>query len=119
VVEDGTVQGLLETLGVPYVAPVSRPARSGWTILAEAVFANAGIPVTPWIAITEAEFDRDPQAASAARARHVGLPPHETRRASDRVSAYRSATPPQSSSAESSGVLARSRDLGREGDRWP
>src|SRR5205085_12138132 len=61
--EDGTVQGLLETLRVPYVgAGVAASALGMDKSLQKPVFANAGIPVTPWIAVGEAEFARDPQA---------------------------------------------------------
>ena len=73
--EDGTVQGLLETLGVPYVgAGVAASALGMDKSLQKPVFASAGIPVTPWISITQADFDRDPQAA-VRRARDViGFP---------------------------------------------
>jgi len=73
--EDGTVQGLLETLGVPYVgAGVAASALGMDKSLQKPVFANAGIPVTPWVAITEAEFDRDPQAAVRRARDAIGLP---------------------------------------------
>jgi D-alanine-D-alanine ligase len=73
--EDGTVQGLLETLGVPYVgAGVAASALGMDKSLQKPVFANAGIPVTPWITISQAEFDRDPQAAVRRARDAIGLP---------------------------------------------
>jgi D-alanine-D-alanine ligase len=73
--EDGTVQGLLETLGVPYVgAGVAASALGMDKSLQKPVFSNAGIPVTPWITISEAEFDRDPQAALRRARDAIGLP---------------------------------------------
>jgi D-alanine-D-alanine ligase len=38
------------------------------------VFANVGIPVTPWITISHAEFDRDPQTAVRRARDAIGLP---------------------------------------------
>jgi D-alanine-D-alanine ligase len=73
--EDGTVQGLLETLGVPYVgAGVAASALGMDKSLQKPVFANAGIPVTPWIAVTEGEFARDPQAVLRRAQDAFGLP---------------------------------------------
>ncbi len=73
--EDGTVQGLLETLGVPYVgAGVAASALGMDKSLQKPLFANAGIPVTPWIAVTEAEFARDPHAVLRRAQDAFGLP---------------------------------------------
>jgi len=73
--EDGTVQGLLETLGVPYVgAGVAASALGMDKSLQKAVFATAGIPVAHWIAITEAEFARDPQATVRRARDAIDLP---------------------------------------------
>jgi D-alanine-D-alanine ligase len=73
--EDGTVQGLLETLGVPYVgAGVAASALGMDKSLQKPVFANAGIPVTPWIAVTETEFTRDPNAVLRRAQDAFGLP---------------------------------------------
>jgi D-alanine-D-alanine ligase len=73
--EDGTVQGLLETLGVPYVgAGVAASALGMDKSLQKPIFANAGIPVTPWITISAAEFDRDPQAAVRRARDAIALP---------------------------------------------
>ena len=73
--EDGTVQGLLETLGVPYVgAGVAASALGMDKSLQKPIFATAGIPVTPWVAITDAEYERDQQAAIRRARDAIGLP---------------------------------------------
>lgn len=73
--EDGTVQGLLETLGLPYVgAGVAASALGMDKSLQKPVFANAGIPVTPWVAVGETEFARDPQAVLRKAQDTFGLP---------------------------------------------
>jgi len=73
--EDGTVQGLLETLNVPYVgAGVAASALGMDKSLQKPVFEVAGIPVTPWIAVTESEFARDPQAVLRRAQDAFGLP---------------------------------------------
>jgi len=73
--EDGTVQGLLETLNVPYVgAGVAASALGMDKSLQKPVFANAGIPVVPWIAVTAAEFEREPQAVLRRAQDALALP---------------------------------------------
>ncbi|MCA1830725.1 MAG: D-alanine--D-alanine ligase [Actinobacteria bacterium] len=50
--EDGTVQGMLDVLGIPYVgAGVAASAVGMDKSLQKPVFAAAGIPVTPWLAV--------------------------------------------------------------------
>lgn len=52
--EDGTVQGLLELSGIPYVGPgVSGSAVCMDKALAKSVFAMSGIPQADWIEATE------------------------------------------------------------------
>ncbi|HMD33229.1 MAG TPA: D-alanine--D-alanine ligase family protein [Candidatus Acidoferrales bacterium] len=73
--EDGTVQGLLELAGVPYV---------GGGVLASAVgmdkdvqkrlFHEARIPVVEFIAVSRAEWQRDPEALKKAVARKFRYP---------------------------------------------
>jgi D-alanine-D-alanine ligase len=73
--EDGTVQGLLETLRVPYVgAGVAASALGMDKSLQKPVFADVGIPVTPWITVTDAEFARDPAAVLRRAQDTIGLP---------------------------------------------
>jgi D-alanine-D-alanine ligase len=73
--EDGTVQGVLDTLGVPYVgAGVAASALGMDKSLQKPVFAQAGIPVTPWITLTEADVGTDPRAAVRRAQDEIGLP---------------------------------------------
>jgi D-alanine-D-alanine ligase len=73
--EDGTVQGLLETLGVPYVgAGVAASALGMDKSLQKPLFANAGIPVTPWMVVTDADFVHDPHATLRSAQDAFGLP---------------------------------------------
>ncbi len=64
--EDGTVQGLLELAGVPYVGcGVAASAVSMDKALMKAVFAAAGLPVLPWLLLRRSDWERDPQHAYA------------------------------------------------------
>jgi D-alanine-D-alanine ligase len=58
--EDGTVQGLLELAGVPYVgAGVLGSALAMDKPAAKDVLARRGIPVPGWLAVRETEIDDD------------------------------------------------------------
>jgi D-alanine-D-alanine ligase len=73
--EDGTVQGFLELLGVPYVGcGVAASAVGMDKSLQKPVFAAAGIPVTPWVTITEQSFAEDQQSEIRRAIDAVGLP---------------------------------------------
>jgi len=73
--EDGTVQGLLETLGLPYVgAGVAASAVGMDKSLQKPIFAAAGIPVVDWIAVRFAGFAGDVQASVRAAANAIGFP---------------------------------------------
>lgn len=72
--EDGTVQGMLELLGLPYVgAGVLMSALGMDKHAAKSILAAAGVPVVPWLRVTPAD-----QAGSAqslrARAAELGYP---------------------------------------------
>ena len=72
--EDGTLQGMFETLGLPYV---------GCGVLSSAVgmdkhfmkvaFEAAGLEVGPWETVTDRQWRRDPEAVS-----YTHLRAHET-----------------------------------------
>lgn len=63
--EDGTVQGLLELAGVPYVgAGVLGSAVSMDKAMAKMVLAAEGIPQTPWRSVRRSELG-DPDLAAA------------------------------------------------------
>ena len=59
--EDGTVQGLLETCGVPYVGcGVTGSALAMDKDLAKRVVQGSGIATTPWIRLFRPRWDADP-----------------------------------------------------------
>jgi len=65
--EDGTVQGLLETLGIPYVGcGVAPSAVCMDKALTKRLLAAAGLPTPAWIEITRRDFLRDPEAVGSA-----------------------------------------------------
>ncbi|MBF6612086.1 MAG: D-alanine--D-alanine ligase [Chloroflexi bacterium] len=60
--EDGTVQGALELAGIPYVGSgVLGSAVSMDKDLMKQLFIARGIPVTPYICVSRAEWRRDPE----------------------------------------------------------
>lgn len=70
--EDGTVQGMLELAGVPYVgAGVLGSALAMDKAKAKEVVAHAGIPQCRWATIRDAEVD---DATPAALVAELGLP---------------------------------------------
>lgn len=73
--EDGTVQGALETAGVPYVgAGVAASAVAMDKALFKVFLAQAGIPTPEHCVVTAAEWASDPRAARARVAETVGYP---------------------------------------------
>jgi len=73
--EDGTIQGLLELAGVPYVgAGVTGSALGMDKTAAKSVLRDHGLPVVPWLALSEAEW-RTSDAAILARVRRSLRPP--------------------------------------------
>jgi D-alanine-D-alanine ligase len=61
--EDGTVQGLLELAGLPYVgAGVVGSAVGMDKAIFKQVMAAAGLPVLPWVLATRGQWRRDPDA---------------------------------------------------------
>lgn len=73
--EDGAIQGLLSVLGIPTVGSgVSASAVGMNKVLQKAVFANAGIPVAPWIDVRFHEFSQDVPGAVLAVREFIGLP---------------------------------------------
>ncbi|HXH05784.1 MAG TPA: D-alanine--D-alanine ligase family protein [Vicinamibacterales bacterium] len=73
--EDGTVQGLLELAGVPYVgAGVLASAVGMDKPLAKTVFRAAGLPVGRFELVLRRDWRRDPEAIAARLAERVGFP---------------------------------------------
>ena len=72
--EDGTVQGLLEMAGIPYVGSgVFASAAAMDKGHMKALLASAGLPVGPSAVVTAAQWERDP-AAVRARIDRLGYP---------------------------------------------
>ncbi|MGJ9372117.1 D-alanine--D-alanine ligase family protein [Nesterenkonia sp. CF4.4] len=62
--EDGTIQGLLELAGLPYVgAGVLSSAMAMDKHFMKIAFAAAGLDVGPWVTITDRQWTQDPSAA--------------------------------------------------------
>jgi len=60
--EDGTVQGLLELAGLPFVgAGVLGSAIAMDKDVAKRLLAAERIPVVPWLAVARADWERDPK----------------------------------------------------------
>jgi D-alanine-D-alanine ligase len=73
--EDGTVQGLLELAGVPYVGcGVAASAVGMDKALAKAAFAAAGLALVPWALVRRAELERDPDAVCERLESSLGYP---------------------------------------------
>ncbi len=73
--EDGTVQGLLETAGVPYVgAGVAASAVAMDKALFKVFLAQAGIPTPEHAVVTRAEWEAAPEAVAVRVADLVGYP---------------------------------------------
>lgn len=72
--EDGTVQGLLEMAGIPYVGSgVFASAAAMDKGHMKALLAAGGLPVGPSVVVTAAQWERDP-AAVRARVEGLGYP---------------------------------------------
>jgi len=73
--EDGTIQGLLELLDMPYVGNGVFASAAGMDKeFTKALFQAAGIPVTPHVVIREREWLNDPEH-SLAKVRDLGALP--------------------------------------------
>ncbi|PPF25524.1 D-alanine--D-alanine ligase [Rathayibacter rathayi] len=72
--EDGTVQGMLELVGLPYVGSGVLASALGMDKhFTKTVLRAAGLTVAPWYLVTEAQWRADPGDASAALD-ELGLP---------------------------------------------
>ncbi len=73
--EDGSLQGLLELAGVPYVGSgVLGSALQMDKEASKRLFAAAGLPVLDWMLLRARELERDADAAAERALRAVGLP---------------------------------------------
>jgi D-alanine-D-alanine ligase len=72
--EDGTVQGMLELLGLPYAgAGVLGSALGMDKHFTKVALQAAGIRVAPWVTVTRSQWEREADAVTAA-ARELGSP---------------------------------------------
>ncbi|MGH2615294.1 MAG: D-alanine--D-alanine ligase family protein [Thermomicrobiales bacterium] len=73
--EDGTVQGLLELTGVPYVgAGVLGSALAMDKAMAKTVLTQQGLPQAPWRLITRKDWERDPDGCTEWAGEILGFP---------------------------------------------
>jgi D-alanine-D-alanine ligase len=73
--EDGTVQGLLELTGMPYVgAGVLGSALSMDKAMAKTVLAQEGLPQAPWRLVSRKEWERNPEAVTEWVGEILGFP---------------------------------------------
>jgi len=72
--EDGTIQGFLELLDLPYVGAGLLMSAIGMDKhTTKSVLRAAGVPVVPWVTVTTAQWQRDPRRW-AQQIRSLGLP---------------------------------------------
>ncbi len=73
--EDGTVQGLLELAGLPYVgAGVLGSAVGMDKAVMKTLFAAAGLPIVPHLTVWRGDWDRDAAAITAQVSSRLGYP---------------------------------------------
>ncbi|GAB2699931.1 D-alanine--D-alanine ligase family protein [Microbacterium marinum] len=72
--EDGTVQGFLELIDLPYVGAGLLMSAIGMDKhTTKSILHAAGVPVVPWVTVTRADLDRTPDLWER-RIRALGLP---------------------------------------------
>ena len=72
--EDGTVQGFLELLGLPYVGAGLLMSAIGMDKnTTKSILKSAGVPVVPWVSFTRADLERNRDLWDR-RVRSLGLP---------------------------------------------
>ncbi|MBE3577849.1 MAG: D-alanine--D-alanine ligase [Limnochordales bacterium] len=73
--EDGTLQGLLEMMGLPYVgAGVLGSAVGMDKVMMKAAFRAAGLPILSYQAISRYEWEKQPELVQMVVAREIGFP---------------------------------------------
>jgi len=73
--EDGTLQGLLELIGLPYTGSgVMASAISMDKLRSKLLWQGAGLPVAPWVALTRKAFEAGLDEAVMAQISALGLP---------------------------------------------
>lgn len=73
--EDGTVQGLLELAGVPYVGSGVLGSSLGMDkAVQKALWRGMGLPIVDWVTLTRREIERDAHAVAERAEREIGFP---------------------------------------------
>ena len=73
--EDGTLQGLLDLIGLPYTGSgVMASAISMDKLRSKLLWQGAGLPVAPWVSLTRREFELGLPDSVNARIAELGLP---------------------------------------------
>jgi D-alanine-D-alanine ligase len=73
--EDGTLQGLLELAGIPYVGSGVLASAVGMDKdVMKRLLAASGLPIGPYVALRARLWDADPDAVHAAVAQELGYP---------------------------------------------
>lgn len=73
--EDGTLQGLLDLIGMPYTGSgVMASAISMDKLRSKLLWQGAGLPVAPWVALTRREYESGLSDSVNARIAALGLP---------------------------------------------
>lgn len=73
--EDGTVQGLLELADTPYVGSgVLASSVAMDKVVSKQLFAQAGLPVVPWVPVLRREWRSDPDGVAVKVEREIGYP---------------------------------------------
>jgi D-alanine-D-alanine ligase len=119
--EDGTVQGMLELVGLPYVGNGVLASALGMDKhVTKTVLEAAGVRVAPWVTVTPAQWSRDNELWRA-RALSLGLPLFvKPARAGSSVGVSKVSTPDQLDAAltvafaEDSKALIEQAIVGRE-----
>ena len=73
--EDGTLQGLLELIGLPYTGSgVMASALSMDKSRSKLLWQAAGLPVAPWVTLARSEFEKGLDSSVIQRITELGLP---------------------------------------------
>jgi D-alanine-D-alanine ligase len=73
--EDGTIQGMLELAGIPYVGSgVLGSAVAMDKAMAKLVLNQAGVPQARWALVNRSEWESGPDSVASAIAADIGLP---------------------------------------------
>jgi D-alanine-D-alanine ligase len=73
--EDGTVQGLFELAGIPYVGAGVLGSSAGMDKdVMKRLFRDAGLPVVPWVLALRSEWKREPTRVRRLIEEEIGYP---------------------------------------------